>query len=161
MLLSGDANMEHAAHRPLPPVERSVLREGAWLGVLVASCIWLWIAIIDVLVGKPFQTFELLGGVAVGTLAHYALNILYATILVSAVRGSERAPSLMIAIIFGLLMLEVAFAMLTVMLGQAGLGNLAWIRIFGGSLLGLAIALALLSRRYPLATRLHEAEEER
>lgn len=153
--------MEHTAHPPFPPAGESALREGAWLGVLVASCIWIWIALIDVLVGAPFQTFELLGGVAVGTLAHYALNILYGIVLVSAVRGTERAPSLMIAIIFGLLMLEVAFAMLSVMLGHAGLGNLAWIRIFGGSLLGLAIALGLLARRYPLATRLHEAEEER
>lgn len=153
--------MEHTADRPLPPVEESALREGAWLGVLVASCIWIWIALIDVLVGHPFQTFELLGGVALGTLAHYALNILYGIVLVSAARGSERAPSLIIALVFGLVMMEVAFAMLTIMLGQAGLGSLAWIRIFGGSLLGLAIALALLSRRYPLATRLHEAEEER
>lgn len=153
--------MEHTADLPLSPLEDGVLREGAWLGVLVASCIWIWIALIDVLVGQPFQTFELLGGVAVGTMAHYALNILYGIVLVSAVRGSERAPSLMIALVFGLVMMEVAFAMLTIMLGQAGLGSLAWIRIFGGSLLGLAIALALLSRRYPLATRLHEAEEER
>ena len=153
--------MEHTAHPPFPPVEESILREGAWLGVLVASCIWIWIALIDVLVGHPFQTFELLGGVAIGTLAHYALNILYGIVLVSAVRGTERAPSLMIAVIFGLVFMEIAFAMLTVMLGHAGLGALAWIRIFGGSLLGLAIALALLSRRYPLAARLHEAEEER
>ena len=81
--------------------------------------------------------------------------------IAASVRGSERAPSLIIAFIFGLVMMEVAFAMLAVMLGQAGLGQLTWLRIFGGSLLGLAIALALLSRRYPLATRLHEAEKER
>ena len=153
--------MEHIADRPLPAVGESALREGVWLGVLVASCIWIWIALIDILVGEPFQTFQLLGGVAIGTLAHYALNILYGIVLVSAVRGSARAPSLIIALIFGLVMMEVAFAMLTIMLGHAGLGSLAWIRIFGGSLLGLAIALALLSRRYPLATRLHEAEVER
>ena len=153
--------MEHSADRPLSRVEESALREGAWLGVLVASCIWIWIALIDVLVGQPFQTFELLGGVVIGTLAHYALNILYGIVLVSALRGSEHAPSLIIALVFGLVMMEVAFAMLTIMLGHAGLGSLAWIRIFGGSLLGLAIALALLSRRYPLAARLHEAEEER
>ena len=142
-------------------IGESALREGTKLGALVASLTWLWIAAIDAIAGDPFYTFQLLGGVVVGTVAHYLLNILYGVVIVIAVRGSERAPSLIIALIFGLVMMEVGFAMLSVMLGQAGLGSLAWIRIFVGSLLGLAIALGLLSRRYPLAARLHEAEEER
>lgn len=142
-------------------VGESAVREGTWLGGLVASCIWLWIAAVDAIAGEPFYTFELLGGVVIGTAIHYVLNILYGIVLVIAVRGSRSVPSLIIAVIFGLVMMEVAFAMLSVMLGQAGLGHLAWVRIFGGSLLGLGIALTLLSRRYPLATRLHEAEEER
>lgn len=153
--------MEHATLRPSSHPTPTTAREGTWLGVLVASCIWLWIATIDLAAGEPFRTFEVLGDVVIVTLVHYALNILYGIILVGAVRGSQRAPSLIIAVIFGLVMLEVGFAMLSVMLGQAGLGNLVWLRIFGGSLVGLAIAFGLLSRRYPLATRLHEAEEER
>jgi hypothetical protein len=142
-------------------VGESALREGTWLGVLVASCTWLWIAAVDAVAGEPFFTFGMFGDVTIGTLVHYILNILYGIVLVIAVRGSRHAPSLIIAVIFGLVMMEVAFAMLSVMLGQAGLGTLAWLRIFVGSLLGLAIALGLLSRRYPLAARLHEAEEER
>ena len=159
--------MEHTVLPPPPvshraiPARQTATREGAWLGALVATCIWLWILAIDLVAGEPFRTFELLGNVVVVTLIHYALNILYGIVLVSAIRGSRSAPSLIIAVIFGLVMLEVAFAMVTVMLGQAGLGNLAWIRIFGGRLVGLSVAFALLSRRYPLATRLHEAEEER
>lgn len=155
--------MEHTALPPPPAIQvrQTATREGAWLGVLVATCIWLWILAVDVVAGEPFRTFELFGNVVVVTLIHYALNILYGIVLVNAIRGARSAPSLIIAVIFGLLMLEVAFAMVTVMLGQAGLGNLAWIRIFGGSLVGLSVAFALLSRRYPLATRLHEAEEER
>ena len=155
--------MEHTA---LPPpaavqVRQTATREGAWLGGLVASCIWLWIVVVDLIAGEPFRTFELLGNVVIVTVIHYALNIVYGIVLVGAIRGSRGAPSLIIAVIFGLVMLEVAFAMVTVMLGHAGLGNLAWVRIFGGSLVGLSVAFALLSRRYPLAMRLHEAEEER
>lgn len=142
-------------------VGESAVGEGTWLGALVASCIWLWIAAVDAFAGEPFHTFERLGGVAIGTLIHYVLNIIYGIVLVIAVRGSQRAPSLIIAVIFGLVMMEVAFAMFSVILGHTGLGMLAWVRIFGGSLLGLAIAFAILSRRYPLAARLHEAEEER
>src|SRR5688500_11236827 len=142
-------------------VGESALREGTRLGVLVASCTWLWIATVDVIAGEPFYTFGLFGDVTTGTGAHYILNILYGIVLCISVRGPRHAPSLIIAVIFGLVMMEVAFAMLSVMLGQAGLGALAWLRIFVGSLFGLAIALGLLSRRYPLAARLREAEEER
>jgi hypothetical protein len=141
-------------------VPRSGAREGTWLGVIVATCTWVWLLLIDSIAGEPFQTLDVLGGVIPATIGHFALNILYGIVLVSAVRGSERAPSLIIAFIFGLVMMEVAFAMLAVMLGQAGLGQLTWLRIFGGSLLGLAVALWILSRRYPLADRLRQAEEE-
>lgn len=151
-----NVSMSHATHAPA----RSGVREGAWLGVTVATCIWVWLFLVDTIAGEPFQTLDVLGGVIPATIGHFALNILYGIVLVSAVRGSERAPSLIIAFIFGLVMMEVAFAMLAVMLGQAGLGQLTWLRIFGGSLLGLAVALWILSRRYPLADRLRQAEEE-
>ena len=62
----------------------------------------------------------------------------------SAVRGAAREPSLALALVFGLVTLEIAFAMLTVLLSQLGLGGLAWVRIFGGSLVGVAIAVFFL-----------------
>ena len=82
-------------------------------------------------------------------------------ILLSAVHGADRAPSLIIALIFGLVTFEGAFAMFTNILVEYSLGALGWIAIFGGSLLATALAFALLSRTHPLATRLRQAEEER
>ena len=134
------------------------LHEGTRLGIVAATGIWMWLALVDALAGDPFQTFTALGGVAVFTLVHYLLNIVYGVVIVSAVRGAAREPSLALALVFGLVTLEIWIAMLTVLLSNLGLGELAWVRIFGGSLIGLTIALALLSRRYPLAAQLRHAD---
>jgi len=101
-----------------------------------------------------------LGGVAVFTVVHYLLNVVYGLAIVSAIRGAEREPALVIAVAFGFLIVEFAFAMLTVLLSHLGLGELAWLRILGGNLLGAAIAFLMLSRRHPLVEELRRAEEE-
>ena len=139
----------------------STRREGIRLGLLLATATWLWVALVDVSAGRPFHTFSMLGGVLIFTVAHYALNVTYGMILLSAVHGAERAPSLIIAVIFGLVTFEGAVAMFTNILVAYSLGGTAWIAIFGGSLIATALAFVLLSRTHPLAARLRQAEEER
>ena len=78
--------------------------------------------------------------------------------IVSAVHGAAREPSLAIAVVFGVVTLEIAFAMLTVLLSHLGLGALAWLGIFGGSLVGMAIAICVVSRRHPLAAQVRDAD---
>lgn len=135
-------------------------REGVRLGVIVATTTWLWVVIVDALMRQPFHTFDALGGVAVFTAMHYLLNIVYGMILLSAVHGSERTPSLILAVVFGVLIFEVAMAMLTIVLAQYWVGNVAWAGVFGGSLIATALALFLLARTHPLGAYLHRAEEE-
>ena len=135
-------------------------REGARLGIIVATATWLWLVLIDAWLGRPLQTFDALGGVAVFTAVHYLLNIVYGIVLLSAVHGAERAPSLMLALVFGSLLFEVAMAMLTVILANLGLGSAAWVGVFGGSLLATALAGLLLARSHPLVEYLHRAEAE-
>jgi hypothetical protein len=134
------------------------LREGTALGIIVATAIWVWVAVVDAVAGHPFQTFAALGGITVFTLVHYLLNIVYGVVITSAVHGAASEPSLALALVFGLVMFEIALAMLTVLLSHLGLGELAWIRIFGGSLVGMGIALYVLSRHHPLAARLRDAD---
>ena len=134
------------------------LREGTTLGIIVATSIWVWLVVVDAIAGHPFQTFATLGGIAAFTVVHYLLNIVYGVVIVAAVRGTTREPSLSLALLFGLVMLEIAIAMLTVLLSHLGLGALAWIRIFGGSLVGVAIAVVVISRRHPLASQLRHAD---
>ena len=134
------------------------LREGTALGIVVATGIWVWLAAVDALAGYPFHTFSVLGGITAFTIVHYLLNVAYGVIVMSAVHGAEREPSLAIAIVFGLVTLEIAFAMLTVLLSNLGLGARAWVGIFGGSLIGMGLCLYLVSRRHPLAAQVREAD---
>lgn len=136
-------------------------REGVRLGLIVATTTWAWLVVVDAAMGRPFHTFEVLGGAAVFTAMHFVLNIVYGIVLLAAVHGAERAPSLSLAMVFGVLLFEVAMAMLTVILAQYWLGRAAWVGVFGGSLIATAVAALLLARTHPLATYLHRAEAER
>jgi hypothetical protein len=140
---------------------RSVSRQGLILGLITATTTWLWVAAVDGINGRPFHTFGVLGGVAGFTIVHYILNIAYASAVVAIARGTTRTPSLIIGAIFGFIVLEIAFGMVSTILSQTGLGGQSWVAIFGGSLIGAAIMFALLIRSYDLRARLHEAEDER
>jgi hypothetical protein len=135
-------------------------REGVALGLAVATTIWVWLALVDALAGEPFHTFTTLGGITVFTVAHYLLNVAYAVVIVAAVHGAVRQPNLIIALAFGFVMVQFVFAMVTAVLSNFGLGDLAWIRIFGGSLLGGVVTFVILSRKHPLRAQLRLAEEE-
>src|SRR5687768_3964323 len=86
------------------PARDGSMREGATLGLIVATSTWIWVAVVDAVVGEPFRTFTVLGGIAAFTIVHYLLNVIYGVLLVSGIRGTTREPTLMMAIIFGFLM---------------------------------------------------------
>ena len=136
------------------------LREGVRLGLVVATSIWVWLAVVDAAVGEPFRTFTVLGGIALFTVMHYLLNVAYGVLIVSGIHGAVREPSLVMTVAFGFPIVEFVFALVTVLLSNMGLGELAWVRIFGGSLIGTAIPIVILARRHPLAAELRQAEEE-
>ena len=138
--------------------DHNSLREGATLGLIVATSIWAWLAVVDAIAGEPFHTFTVLGGIALFTAIHYLLNVAYGVVIVSVIHGAAREPSLAVAVSVGLLYLEIWFAMVTVLLSHLGLGDLAWVRILGGSLVGSVISIVFLSRTHPLATELRRAE---
>jgi hypothetical protein len=136
-------------------------RQALILGSVVATATWLWVALIDAAAGQPFHTFDVLGGIAAFTIVHYGLNIAYALAIVGVARAAAGAPSVIIGAIFVFIILEVGFGMVSALLSQMGLGNRSWILIFGGSLVGAAIALSIVAKPYQLAARLGEAEAER
>jgi hypothetical protein len=143
-----------------PPRAHDSVREGIRLGIIMATATWLWVALVDAVSGQFFHTFIALGGIAGFTVIHYLLNIAYAVAILSAIHGAARTPSLVIAVIFGVVTLEGAIAMTTNVLVEATLGSGAWIGIFGGSLIATAIGMMLLVRTHPLGTYLRQAEDE-
>ena len=155
-----DIDRATARARPTAACTMNPFREGVLLGLIVATSTWIWIAAVDAIAGDPFHAFSVLGGLILFTTMHFMLNVAYGVVIVSAVHGATHTPSLIIALIFGFLVIEIAFAMITVLLSNLGLGDLAWLRIFGGSLVGGAIALGVLAHRHPLALQLRRAEAE-
>jgi hypothetical protein len=127
----------------------------------MATTTWAWIALVDSVVGAPFHTFAVLGGIVAFTALHVALNVVYGIAIMSTIHASRRTPSLIIGAIFMYLTFEFMFAMGTILLSHLGLGDLAWLRIFGASLVGSAVAFVLIAKSHPLAARLREAEQER
>jgi len=136
------------------------LGEGARLGLLVATSIWIWLAIVDALVGQPFHTFTVLGGALRFTAFHYLLNVVYGIAAVALIHASAREPRVLIAALLGFFVIEFAFVMGTVLLSHAGLGQLAWVRVLGGNLIGAALAWSILIRSHPLREELRQADAE-
>ncbi len=137
----------------------NTVREGATLGLLAATAIWLWLAIVDAAVGQPFRTFTLLGGPVAFTLVHYALNVAYGVALVAAIHGAAREPTLLIGVVFVSFIVEFGFVMIANLLSHAGLGELAWPRILVGTVIGAVTTWLYLARRHPLRQEVAAAEE--
>jgi len=84
----------------------------------VGTSIWVWIALVDAVVGEPFHTFALLGGLGRFTTLHFLLCLTYGVVAVSVVHAAAREASLMVGAAFAFFLLEFAFVMLTAILSQ-------------------------------------------
>ncbi len=138
----------------------SALREGVILGAVVGTGIWVWIALVDAIVGEPFRTFFVLGGVARFTTLHYVLCLAYGVVAVSVAHAAQREATLIVGAAFAFFLLELGFVMASAILSQVGLGGLAWARILGGNVVGVALTLLMLWRRHPLAHGLRDGTAE-
>ncbi len=144
----------------MTPRSHSSLREGVTLGAVVGTGIWGWIAMVDAVVGEPFRTFTMLGGVARFTTLHFVFCLTYGVVAVSVVHAAAREASLMVGAAFAFFLLEFAFVMLTAILSQGSLGGLAWVRILGGNAVGATLTLLILWRRHPLAQEFRDGTAE-
>jgi hypothetical protein len=59
------------------------------------------VALVDLIVGEPFHTFAVLGGIVLFTVLHYALHFVYGVAVVSGIHGVAREPRLAIAVAHG------------------------------------------------------------
>ena len=144
----------------MSPRPHSSLREGVILGVVVGTAIWVWIALVDAVVGRPFETFAVLGGIARFTTLHYLLCVTYGVVAVSVVHAAERQASLIVGAAFAFFLLEFGFVMVSAILSQTGLGGLAWARILGGNIVGATLTILILWRRHPLAQEFRDGTAE-
>ncbi len=144
----------------MSPRPHSSLREGVLLGAVVGTGIWVWIALVDAVVGEPFHTFSALGGTVRFTTLHYLLCLTYGVAAVSVVHAAARQASLIVGAAFAFFLLEFGFVMVSAILSQTGLGNLAWARILGGNIVGATLTILILWRRHPLAQEFRDGTAE-
>ena len=148
-------------HENAHDVERHPPRHaGLLLGLLIAAVTWSWVAVADAILGEPLRTASVLGGIAAFTAVHLVLCLAFGTALTAIMDGAMRAPALVLLLVFGTLLLQVAFAMLTSLVSMTSLGTTAWLTIFVGSIIGTAVALAMLSRWYPARRLLARAQDD-
>ena len=138
----------------------SALREGVILGAVVGTGIWVWIALVDAIVGEPFRTFVVLGGVARFTTLHYVLCLAYGVVAVSVAHAAQREATLIVGAAFAFFLLELGFVMVSAILSHVGLGGLAWARILGGNAVGVALTFLILWRRHQLAQEFRDGTAE-
>lgn len=136
----------------------NTLREGVSLGLIVGVATWLWVAAFDVLTGHPFQTPEFLGGIVRFTLIHFVLCVAYGLTIIGAVHASMKEPTVMFAIIFCTILFQAAFVMLTALLANIGIGQLAWGKFLLGNLMAAALTYILITRRHSMRDLYHSAE---
>ena len=148
-----------------------MLREGVIAGVLGATAVAIWFAILDVIGGRPFYTPLMLGrslatffGAAgdghpiplvLGyTLVHFALFILVGLIVSAIVNSAESEPSLLIGLLILFVAFEVAWYGWSAILSRStNFGNLAWYAVMLGNLVAASAMGLYLWRAHPNLAR--------
>lgn len=147
------------------------IREGAILGILGATGVAAWFAIVDVIAGQPFFTPRVLGEavknivapdsfaspaviVALYTVFHYAVFIVAGIAIFALVHGSARHIGLLAGMVMLFVALEVLFYGFVAMLQLATrLEGIAWYQVGAANLVAAALMGRYLWMRHPELTQ--------
>ena len=144
------------------------VREGVYAGIIGATAIVVWFAIIDIVTGKPFHTPSILGAGLISvlgkppmmpdtvmfhvffyTIFHYVAFAVVGIVMAVIVHQSARTP----AVLAGALIAFVAFQLgaigFTTLLTETRLGGMAWYQIFLANLVATIMMFWYMWRRHP------------
>lgn len=144
------------------------VREGVYAGVIGATAIAVWFAIIDVAAGHPLNTPNILGAGLISVLGkppmmpdtvmfhvffytvfHYLAFALVGIIMATVVHQSERTPAILAGFLIAFVAFELGAFGLTTLLTESRLGGMAWYQIFIANLLAAAGMFWFMWRRHP------------
>lgn len=144
------------------------IREGVYAGLIGATAIAVWFAIIDIAAGRPFNTPSILGAGLISilgkppmmpdtvgfhvffyTVFHYLAFILVGVIVAKIVHQSERTPAILAGFLIAFVAFELGAIGLTTLLTESRLGGMAWYQIFIANLLAAGGMFWFMWHRHP------------
>jgi hypothetical protein len=146
----------------------NTVREGVLAGIIGATAIVVWFAIIDIVSGTPFHTPSILGAglisvlgkppmmpdtvmfhVFIYTVFHYLAFALVGIIIVSIVHQSSRTPAVLAGFLVAFVAFELGAIGITALFTESRLGGMAWYQIFLANLVATALMFWFIARRHP------------
>ena len=144
------------------------VREGILSGLLGATAIAVWFAIVDIVSGKPFYTPDLLGRgltsilgkpptmpdtmamhVLGYTLFHYVAFALLGIVVAWLVHKSATTPAVLAGFLVVFVMIEAGAYMAAGLLTESPFGALAWYQILIANLLAVSLMGWFMWSRHP------------
>lgn len=144
------------------------IREGVYAGVVGATAIAVWFAIIDIFSGQPLHTPDTLGAglvsilgkspmmpdtvavhVVIYTIFHYLAFSLVGIMVAKIVHQSARTPAILAGFLIAFVAFELGAIGLTALLSESALGGMAWYQIFIANLLAAALMFWFMWKRHP------------
>lgn len=144
------------------------VREGIYAGIIGATAIVVWFAIIDILGANPFHTPDVLGAgllsvlgkppmmpdtmafhVIIYTIFHYGSFALVGILVAMIVHQSARTPAILAGFLVAFVVFELGAIFLTALFTESPLGGMAWYQIFLANLLATALMFWFMWRRHP------------
>ena len=144
------------------------VREGIIAGIIGATAITVWFAVIDIVSGTPFHTPDILGAglisvlgkppmmpdttmfhVFIYTIFHYVAFAIVGIVIVQIVHQSQRTPAILAGFLIAFVAFELGAIGLTALFTESRLGGMAWYQIFLANLLAAALMFWFLWRRHP------------
>ena len=144
------------------------VREGIYAGIIGATAIAVWFAVIDIVSGMPFHTPSILGAGLVSvlgkppmmpdtvgfhvflyTIFHYVAFALVGILIATIVHQSSRTPAVLAGFLVALAMFELGAIFITALFSQTRLGGMAWYQIFLANLLATGLMFWFMWKRHP------------
>jgi hypothetical protein len=144
------------------------VREGVLAGIIGATAIVVWFAVIDIVSGQPFHTPGLLGAglisvlgkppmmpdtvgfhVFIYTVFHYVAFAIVGILIAQIVHQSARTPAILAGFLIAFVAFELGAIGLTTLFTESRLGGMAWYQIFLANLLAAALMFWFMWRRHP------------
>ena len=148
--------------------QHNSVREGIYAGVIGATAIAVWFAIIDIIGAHPFHTPDILGAGLISvlgkppmmpdtmafhiifyTIFHYVVFAIIGIIIASVVHQSARTPAVLAGALIAFVAFELGAIGLTELLTESRLGGMAWYQIFIANLMATVVMGWYMVIRHP------------